>query len=210
MWLSETSFSSLCLATDPPWIPSPYLVSSKYTKTPSRLRQAFFWRITTPCPTGWRGVSHVDVLWSKTSIKQHRAKLAFGWFPYWCAATIMLFRKSTPVYKEIQHTESTAQASTNSICSCSTLKFISWSLQRQPKIQPKGLEHLLPELRLSLLHTAQHQVTWRTIGQLIQASTNANHCEDVEVPWARNKGSQQKKLLLGCELECLELPVFFN
>jgi hypothetical protein len=44
------------------------------------------------------------------------------------------------------------------------------------------LQDLLSELRLSLLHTAEDQVSGRTVGQLVQASTNANHCNDVEVP----------------------------
>ena len=44
------------------------------------------------------------------------------------------------------------------------------------------LQDLLSELRLSLLHTAEDQVSGRTVGQLVQASTNANHCKDVEVP----------------------------
>ena len=52
----------------PLWVPSSLAtldpISSKYTKTPSRLRQAFFWRITTPCR--WvLHYAHVDVLWSK-------------------------------------------------------------------------------------------------------------------------------------------------
>lgn len=44
------------------------------------------------------------------------------------------------------------------------------------------LQHLLSELWLSLLHTAQDQVARGAVGQLVQASSDADHRNDVKIP----------------------------
>ena len=44
-----------------------------------------------------------------------------------------------------------------------------------------AFEDLLSKLRLSLFHAAKHQIPGRAIGQLVQATANADHGKDVEI-----------------------------
>merc|ERR1719433_1461286 len=44
-----------------------------------------------------------------------------------------------------------------------------------------AFQHLLPQFRLALLAGAEHHVAGGTVGHLVQAATNANHCHDVQI-----------------------------